>query len=207
MNDRAPMKIAYIRPLKRLSAETQKDAAIREGYSPDRWIIEGRGGMGIKDLIGTTEEGAPPILRKGYWLGVYRYELVADRKRKKGDRAPRETLNEVTDALRKIGVVVQEFETGRNCKSGDDMLDMYKDAISALAGDKRQQAGPGRPKEHNYSDADCQLIQAAWHGSEVRNPAGRTASVRALLGEDGKPRFPKFKQSTWYSLREHGRVK
>jgi hypothetical protein len=65
----------------------------------------------------------------------------------------------------------------------------------------------GRPKEHTYSDEDCQEIAEAWKNSPVKNTAGRAEAVRSLVDEDGKPRFPRFKVSTWYTLKNAGRVK
>ncbi len=173
MNNENTVKFAYMRRTARLSLKAQQDAAKAAGYDSDNWVVEGDGGKSIRSLVGADGSGAPPILRKGYWLGVYRFELVAEPRTKKGDRAPRKTLRDITDKLREIGVVVEEFESGRNCKTGDDMLDMYADAVDRLAGDKKQQAGPGRPKMHTYSDADCQLIAATWNRKELKNPQER----------------------------------
>lgn len=202
MNKQNPVSFFAIRKGRRLATKTQEQAATAAGYDPGRFIDLDK--MDIGGLIGL--DGSPAALRRGNRLGVYRYEFLVPVGKGQGDRSARAMLKKITFRLLELGVIVEEIETGRSCKDENGVLKIYADAVDRLAGTRKHDS-PGRPKEHNYSDADCQLIQAAWHGAEVKNPAGRTASVRALLNEDGKQRFPKFKQSTWYSLREHGRVK
>ncbi|WP_298984043.1 hypothetical protein [uncultured Roseibium sp.] len=81
------------------------------------------------------------------------------------------------------------------------MLDMYADAVDRLAGDKKQQAGPGRPKKHVYSADDCQLIAATWNRKDSKNPDERAAAVASLRDSKSKLKFPGFKVSTWYTLK------
>lgn len=122
----------------------------------------------------------------------------------------------LTDALDAISAALDAVEKGSDlgipaitegCVPAELLAEADKNAHIRQAAAAKKPDGPGRPKEHHYTDADCQIIQAAWHGSPVKNPTGRTAAVNALTGEDGKPRFPKFKQSTWYTLKNAGRVK
>lgn len=194
MNDRIRVKHFATRKGRRLALKTQRDAAIAAGYDPDHFIDLDE--VDMDELL----SGAG-LLRRGCVFGIYRYEFMA----RAGSGQTRD-LKSITDRLLKLGVVVEELETGKSCKDENGVYEIYSGAVLRLSGVRRHKA-PGRPVEHVYSDADCQLIQAAWHGAEDKNPKGRTASVLSLLGEDGKPRFPKFKQSTWYSLRNAGRVK
>lgn len=196
------MSFFAIRKGRRLKTSTQEQAAIAAGFDPGRFIDLDK--MDVANLIGLN--GSPPALRRGNRLGVYRYEFLVPVGKGKGDRSARALLKKITKRLLKLGVIVEEIETGRSCKDENGVFEIYADAVDRLAGTRKHDS-PGRPPKHNYSDADCQLIQAAWHGAEVKNPAGRTASVLALLDEEGKPRFPKFNQSVWYTLRNAGRVK
>jgi hypothetical protein len=199
MNAETPIKYAYFRKRRRRALKAQQERAKLRGYDPDRWITEGVGGTTIHTLVGDGEASA--ILRPGNWLGVDALEMLADRKRHKGDRAPRKVLREVTDKLRKIGVVVEEFETGRNSLDPDHWHEMYADAVDALAGDKRQKAGPGAPKKHVYSSDDLQLISATWNRKDLKNPKERATAVACLEDAEGNKRFPLFKVSTWYTLK------
>jgi len=201
MDKQIPVSFFAIRE-RRLKAGTQQKAAIAAGYEPGRFINLDK--VDIADLIGL--DGSPAALRRGNRLGVYRYEFLVPVGKGKGDRSARAMLKKITFKLLELGVIVEEIETARSCKDENGVLKIYADAVDRLAGTRKHDS-PGRPPKHNYSDADCQLIQAAWHGAEVKNPAGRTASVLALLDEQGDKRFPDFKQSTWYSLLGKGRVK
>lgn len=196
------MAFFAIRKGRRLAVKTQEQAAIAAGYDPDRFIdlddIE------ISDLIGTKE--SPGILRRSNTLGIYRYEFLAPLGKGKGDKTPGRALKLITDRLLEIGIVLEEIETGRSCKDEHGVYKIFSDAVGRLAGVRKHDA-PGRPKEHDYSDADCVLIEATWHRKELKNPKEREAAVQALPDEKGKPKFPKFKVSTWYTLRGQGRVK
>lgn len=201
MNSKSPSRYAYFRKGRRIALTTQREAAKAAGYDPVRWVNEDGEDETIHALVGTDQDGPPAMLRKGFWLGVYRLDLLADPKRKKGDRAPRKSLREITDRVRKLGAFIEEFSTGRKSSDPDEWHEMYADAIDRLAGDKKQKAGPGRPKMHIYSRDDLQLIEATWHRKDLKNPKERAAAVAALRDGNGDIRFPKFNVSAWYGLK------
>lgn len=190
-----------IRESRRLAVDTQTDAAIAAGFDPERFINLDK--VDVSDLIGLGE--TPAALRRGNRLGVYRYEFLVPIA-KKGDRSARALLKKITFRLLELGVVVEEIETGRSCKDENGVLKIYADAVDRLAG-ARKHDSPGRPKVHDYSSEDLTLIEATWHRKELKNPKERAAAVRALLDDEGKPKYPRFKVATWYDLRGKGLVK
>lgn len=202
MNKQIPVSFFAIRKGRRLATKTQEQAATAAGYDPARFIDLDK--MDIGGLIGL--DGSPAALRRGNRLGVYRYEFLVPVGKGQGDRSARAMLKKITFRLLELGVIVEEIETGRSCKDENGVLKIYADAVDRLAGTRKHDS-PGRPKEHDYSDADCTLIEATWHRKELKNPKEREAAVQALPGDDGKPKYPKFKVSTWYTLRGQGRVK
>lgn len=187
-----------IRKGRRVAVSRQRKEAAENGFDPDRFLDLDE--VSVDRLLGWDDQ--EPLLRRGNKVGVLRFEFFAP----VSEGQPSRMLKRITDRMLELGVVVEELESGLSCKDEQGVYRIYSGALARLAPGRRHQ-NPGRPKEHHYTDADCQIIQAAWHGSPVKNPAGRTAAVNALTGEDGKPRFPKFKQSTWYTLKNAGRVK
>lgn len=197
MNKRNSVGFFAIRKGRRLAVKTQQQAAKAAGYDPDRFID--LADVSLDELLGSGDETG--ILRRGNTLGIYRYEFIAP----VGSGQSRE-LKKITDRLMKIGVVVEELESGKSCKDPNGVYEIYSGAVVRLSGTRKHDS-PGRPKEHVYSDADCQLIEATWHRKELTNPKQREAAIQALVDENGKPKFPKFKVSTWYTLRGQQRVK
>ncbi|WP_395175562.1 hypothetical protein [Roseibium alexandrii] len=197
MNKQIPMGFFAIRKGRRLAVKTQQQAAIAAGYDPDRFIDLDK--VSREELLGSGDTTG--ILRRGDRLGIYRYEFIAD----VGSGQSRD-LKKITDRLMEIGVVVEELESGKSCKDPNGVYEIYSGAVIRLSGVRKHES-PGRPKQHVYSDADCQLIEATWHRKELINPKQREAAIQALVDDDGKPKFPKFKVSTWYTLRGQGRVK
>lgn len=195
MNKQTPVKFFAIRKGRRLAVQKQADAAVAAGYDPDRFFDLDE--EDITELIGL--DGSPPMLRKGNVFGVYRYEFLVPVGKGKGDRSARALLKKITFRLLELGVVLEEIETGRSCKDENGVLKIYADAVDRLAGTRKHDS-PGRPKEHEYSDDDLKLIQAIWANKDLTNPEQRAQAVR----DAG---FPKFKVSTWYTLRGQGRVK
>lgn len=181
-----------------MAVSTQHQCAKEHGYEPDKFLD--LDGIELDELLGWGNH--KPLLRRGNKIGICRYEFFAP----VGQGQPSRMLKKITDRLLELGVVVEELESGLSCKDEQGVYRIYSEALIRQSGGRRRE-NRGRPKVHDYSQADCQLIQAAWHGAEVKNPQGRAASVRALLDDNGKPRFPKFKPSTWYDLRGKGLVK
>ncbi|WP_306147276.1 MULTISPECIES: hypothetical protein [unclassified Roseibium] len=190
MNKQIPMGFFAIRKGRRLAVKTQQQAAIAAGYDPDRFIDLDK--VSREELLGSGD--ATGILRGGNRLGIYRYEFIAD----VGSGQSRE-LKKITDRLMEIGVVVEEIESGKSCKDPNGVYEIYSGAVVRLSGVRKHES-PGRPKVHEYSDDDLKLIEAIWHDARNTNPAMRAQAIR----DAG---FGKFKQSTWYTLKNAGRVK
>jgi hypothetical protein len=178
------LKYFAIRKGRRLAVKTQQQAAIAAGYDPDRFI----------DLDSLEDGELLEFLRPGNQLGIYRYEFIAP----VGSGQSR-ALKRITDRLMQIGVVVEELESGKSCKDPNGVYEIYSGAVVRLSG-VRKHDSPGRPKVHEYSDDDLKLIEAIWHDARNTNPAMRAQAIR----DAG---FGRFKVSTWYTLKNAGRVK
>ena len=188
------MLYAYLREARRVPLQTQRDAIQAADIEPDLTVVEGEGKRSIYDLVG-LKNGAPAELREGDWLLVYRYDLLAEPKLKKGDRAPRKSLREITERLREIGVTVIELLTGRSTATHG--VEIYADAVDRLAGGGNHGAR-GRPAKHDYSKEDCELIRLLWKNGDMKTNRDRVASVRT--------RFPDFNETAWYRLQNAGKV-
>ncbi len=195
MDKQEPVSFFVTRKGRRLAVKTQQQAAIEAGYNPDGFID--LDDLCVEDLVGFGE--MPPVLRRGSRLGVYRYEFLVPVRKGKGDRTARAMLKKITFRLLELGIVVEEIETGRSCKDENGVFKIYADAVDRLAGTRKHDS-PGRPKEHDYSDDDLKLIRAIWQDKSLTNPDQRAQAIR----DAG---YPKFKVSTWYTLRREKRVK
>ncbi len=169
-----------IRVDRRVSLKTQEQAARAAGYNPDKFIRLDQEGLGL--LTGYEDEDGkmPSVLRRGFRLGVYRYDLIAPLRDGKHDRTPRKVLKEVTDILLETGITLEELSTGRTCKDDHGVYKIYADAVDRLAGNTGTSRKRGRPAKAR-SDDDIRAAKAIWESNKY---ASNKEAVAAMPGGD-----------------------
>jgi hypothetical protein len=172
-------KYFAIRMDRRVKVKTQEQAGRAKGYDPDFFVRLDKDG--VEALIGPAgPDGAPPLLRRGYQLGIYRYDLIAPLRSEKYDRTPRKVLKEATDRLLEIGVFLEEIDSGRTCKDENGVYLIYADAVDRLAGNTGTSRKRGRPKKAR-SDEDIAAAKAIWESNKY---VSNKEAVEAMPGGD-----------------------
>lgn len=173
-------KYFAIRVDRRVSLQTQEQAGRAAGYDPDHFLRLDK--LGVEILIGGAGEDGdlPSVLRRGYQLGVYRYDLIAPLRERPGDRTPHKVLTAVTDKLLEIGIFLEEVDTQRTCKDENGVYQIYRDARDRLAGNTGKSKKRGRPPKAR-SDADISAAKAIWESNKF---ASNKEAVAAMPGGD-----------------------
>lgn len=179
-------KYFAIRKDRRVSLKTQEQAARSAGYDPRRFVY--LHDVDLNELVGETdpaklEKTQKPerfMLRQGYQLGIYRYDLLVPLKSEDGEKRPRTKLEHVTDKLLEIGVFVEELEPRRTCKDNNGVYEMYRDAVRRLAGNTGVSRRRGRPAKIR-SDEDIKAAKAIWESVKY---ASNQEAVDAMPGGD-----------------------
>lgn len=186
MKNKNPHKTAFVRPHKSCSEKTQRLAALEWGATAHTIFTQKVGKEDIRMFLGQ--------LRPGDHVGIFRVDLFVARGNSTKPRRP--ILRTVIDKLFRQEVVVFELETGRSCRSKQELVQMYDDAIRRLAGERNQQAGPGRPKKQTYTDEQKAEILTIWNDKRLKTNAERVAKVKEKYSQFNEAAFYKFIRNT-----------
>lgn len=193
-NTKTPFKTVFVREERNCKIKTQRDAALAWGATEKAIWQQGKENENIEAFLDQ--------IRPGDWVGIYRLELfVARGSMVKGSRS--HALRKVIDALLDHQVTVFELESGRSCKSTEDIIGMFADAMDRMRA-FRGQTGPKKGKGRApiiFTDEEKEIIRDCWNNKQFTNPEQRIAEINKRGKTKKFPRLAKLTLSTFYRKR------